>query len=473
MFPFKPRSGGLLTGILLMVGVMMVMGSRHAAGADSTRAKGEADYKTLVTMSRSGQATAIFEELRVASGGVAWDSVEEKQAFDGNLRFVPDDPESETTDSGLYLLRAISGEVFVLSLPAEGAALKKGSSSAYANLESMLKNRMSFKIKVAPASVAGQTWQVAQLSEAPVRGLLDKLFFSLIILLLFTVMVGMGMTLHLSDFTAVVARPKAILMGPLLQFGLLPFLAMTFGRIAGYPESFPFIFVGLILVCSSPGGVTSNLMTWWAKGDLALSVSMTAISTVASLVATPLLLSYYANEVPTLKIPVGTVASQILVLVVVPLAIGMAVLHYKPGVAGRLTRYFSALGVFALIFLMVTGVANNIENILDFSRYGVKFYTVIFSLTVCAMVASLVIARLAGLSGRQTRAVSLEVGLQNSSVAMTIALLLQDRVGDFHSAMFVTSGLYGLWMYVAGGLMIALFPYVAPLSSEDASRTAA
>ena len=256
---------------------------------------------------------------------------------------------------------------------------------------------------------------------------------------------------------------KAMLVGPVCQFGLLPLLAAVFGHLAGFPKEFPFIFVGLILVASSPGGVTSNLMTYWAKGDLALSVAMTAVSTTLSVVFTPLLLTAYAANVPTIEIPVKDVVSNILVLVIVPLAVGMTVRHFAETFAKKSEKFFSGLGVFALLFLIVPGVLNNVDKFSDFDRYGFKFYLVIFSLTMSAMLASTLLAKILRVENFQIRAIALETGLQNAALAMTIAILLQDRMGDFHSSMFAVSGLFGLWMYVAGGIMIALFPRILPV----------
>ena len=281
--------------------------------------------------------------------------------------------------------------------------------------------------------------------------------------MLFFVMVGMGMTLRVKDFAMVILKPRGMLVGPLLQFGLLPALAVGLGILGGYREEFPFIFIGLVLVTSSPGGVTSNLMTYWGKGDLALSVSMTAISTVLSLLMTPLLLSLYATGVPAIKIPTGTIIGQIAVLVIVPLAIGMSVRHFREAWALKSEKFFSGLGVFALVFLIVTGVLNNLDKFSDTERYGIKFYALIFSLTIASMAMSVGISKLLRVGNFQIRAITLETGLQNAALAMTIALLIQDQMGDFYSSMFAVSGLYGLWMYVAGGIMIYLFPKILPV----------
>ena len=87
----------------------------------------------------------------------------------------------------------------------------------------------------------------------------------------------MGLTLTIKDFALVFTNPRGIILGELLQFGLMPLIAFGLGHLFGYYEAYPFVFVGMILVMVTPGGVTSNLMTYYAKGDLALSISMTSI----------------------------------------------------------------------------------------------------------------------------------------------------------------------------------------------------
>lgn len=430
---------------------------------DAIASAEEKQYRTLIDLARGNAAGALFRELTDRGRSLDWSAAQPAE-FEGNLRFLKVNPADPAPDAaGIYLVRSVAGELYVLALPEDAAALAAGSGSPYAALADQIKNRMTYQVRVSSAEVEGETYRFAQLTAAPVRGLLDRLFFIFIIAMLFFVMMGMGMTLRAKDFAMVIIKPRAMLIGPVCQFGLLPALAVLFGHLAGYPEEFPFLFVGLILVSASPGGVTSNLMTYWAKGDLALSVSMTAVSTILSLFFTPFLLTLYAAGVPTIEIPVKDVVIQILVLVIVPLGVGMAVRHWAAGFAVKSEKFFSALGVFALLFLIITGVMNNLDKFADVNRYGLKFYTVIFSLTLSSMIFSTLIAKILRVDNFQIRAIALETGLQNAALAMTIAILLQDQMGDFNSSMFAVSGLYGLWMYVAGGIMIALFPKVLPV----------
>jgi BASS family bile acid:Na+ symporter len=219
----------------------------------------------------------------------------------------------------------------------------------------------------------------------------------------------------------------------------------------------------MVLITVSPGGVTSNLMTYYAKGDLALSISLTSFSTVLSLFFTPFLLALFCANVPEVKIPVGLVVQTIIVLVIIPLTIGMSVRARWPEFSKRATPFFSLLGILALLFLIIAGLLANLDMFTDTERYGVKYYSMVFLLTLLGMGSGAVISKLCGVNNYQTRAVSLETGLRNASLAMTIALLIQDHMGDFFSSMFFTSAIFGLWMYVVGFLSIVAFKRLLPL----------
>ena len=125
------------------------------------------------------------------------------------------------------------------------------------------------------------------------------------------------------------------------------------------------------------------------------------------------------------------------------------------------------MGIIALLALIVAGVLSNIHVFKDTARYGIKFYSSVFVLTFLGMMFGIVFSKIVGINNYQTRAISLETGLRNSALAMTIALLIQDRVGDFYSSMFVTSGLFGLIMYVAGVIAIFLYKPLLPVGEED------
>jgi BASS family bile acid:Na+ symporter len=206
-------------------------------------------------------------------------------------------------------------------------------------------------------------------------------------------------------------------------------------------------------------------MTYYAKGDLALSISLTSFSTVLSLFFTPFLLTLLCANVPEVTIPVKLVVQTIIILVIIPLAIGMFVRNRWPVFAEKSTSFFSILGVIALLFLIIAGILGNLEVFADTERYGVKFYSTVFLMTMLGMLLGAVVPKLVGVNNYQTRAISLETGLRNASLAMAISILIQDYMGDFHASMFFTSAMFGILMYPAGFIAIAFqkkFLYVEP-----------
>jgi predicted Na+-dependent transporter len=136
-----------------------------------------------------------------------------------------------------------------------------------------------------------------------------------------------------------------------------------------------------------------------------------------------------------------------------------------PALAKKCTPFFSALGIIALLVLIIVGVLSNLHAFADTDRYSLKFYLTIFSLTMLGMIFGIIFSKLFRIDNYQTRAISLETGLRNSALAMTIALLIQDPMGDYYSAMFGTSGLFGLVMYLAGMISIFLYRPLLPIDT--------
>jgi len=450
----------------IVVSLMIIAMSLPATGS-ANDGSDEALYRKLSEIAIGQGDSPLFDRLNNDSRNMDWDRADETE-FVGNLRILKSIREG-TAGSGarIYLLRKLTGELYILSLPADPSALVEDADSPYAGLDGISGNKMVFKVKTMRAAVGGEAYQFAKLTARPEQMKLDRIFKICIILMLFSVMVGMGMTLTFKDFALVFKKPRGIILGEILQFGLMPFLAMCLGRLLGFYEQYPFIFVGMILITAIPGGVTSNLMTYYAKGDLALSISLTSFSTVMSIVFTPLLLALYCADMPEINIPVKIVVQTILILVIIPLIVGMAVRGKWKAFAEKATPFFSALGIIALLVLIIAGVLSNLNIFADTTRYGFKFYMTLFSLTMLGMLSGILFSKLLRIDNYQTRAISLETGLRNSALAMTIALLLQDSMGDFYSSMFVTSGMFGLIMYLAGILSIILYKHVLPVAGSE------
>ncbi len=431
-------------------------------GLVSTGYASEELYGDFVRISKGKGDAALFEKLNTQSRTLDWTKAEEVE-FKGTLRYLA--VENETGDSSyIYMVRDLAGELHILSVPPEESLETEG--SIYAGLAGLMGNKLVFNVEKREASVAGERYSFVRLAERPSQLLMDRIFKIAIVLMLFFVMVGMGLTLTMADFKRVFQKPGGMLAGTILQWGLMPLIAVGLGKLLGFYEAYPFIFVGLVLISVSPGGVTSNLMTYYAKGDLALSISLTSFSTVLSLALTPFLLVLYCANVPEVIIPVGLVVQTIIILVLIPLAVGMTVQARWQTFAKKATPFFAVLGIIALLFLIIAGILNNLEVFTDTERYGVKFYAMIFMLTLLGIVAGAVFPKLLRISNYQTRAISLETGLRNASLAMAIALLIQDYIGDFYSSMFITSAIFGLLMYIAGFFSIWVFKKTLPVEGD-------
>lgn len=424
-------------------------------------------YHKLSRMTKSEEDVPQIKKLNDAGRQIDWSKGKELECH-GHLRVLKTGIIKGNDDATkLYFVRNITGEIYILSIPKDNELIEQNLKAAYANLEKMLEYKMNFKLLVAQKTVNGSTYNYTRFIEAPTQLPLDKIFKTSIVLMLFFVMLGMGLTLTINDFKIVFQKPKGILTGAILQWAVMPFVAAALGKMLGFFEAFPYIYVGIVLITVSPGGVTSNLMTYYAKGDLALSISLTSFSTVLSLFFTPFLLTLLCANVPEVSIPVKLVVQTIIVLVIIPLAIGMFVRNRWPVFAEKSTGFFSILGVIALLFLIIAGILGNLEVFTDTERYGVKFYVTVFLLTMLGMFIGAVVPKMIGVNNYQTRAISLETGLRNASLAMALSILIQDYMGDFYASMFFTSAMFGILMYPAGFIAIEFQKKFLPIEPQQ------
>ena len=432
---------------------------------------GEELYRDLSGRA-AGDDGGFFERLAEQGEEIDWDKAAPVE-FEGNLRFLQvEGAAAGEAGAGLFLVRRLDGELYPLSLPAAGEPDRADYGGAYPELKSMLGDKLVFQGLLAEAALDGEEYTFIRLTEEPQQLLLDRIFKTSIMFMFFFVMIGMGLNLTLQEFVLVFKKPKGIIAGIILQWLLMPLLALGMAYALGFYHTFPFIYAGMVLICACPGGVTSNLMTYYAKGDLALSVSLTSISTVLALFFTPLVLTLFCTNIPDVKVPTGLIMQTIIGLVLVPLILGMLVRKKWQAFAEKAMPYFSALGVLALLAVIGVGIVTNAEKFADTERYSLLFYITVVFLSVLGMLLALGVSKLIGIENAQSRAISIEVGLRNSTLAVTIALLIQDLMGDFHSSMFVTTAIYGITMYLTGYLMILLYRYLLPLGTIEKGKAA-
>jgi hypothetical protein len=337
-------------------------------------------YRRLSLIAKGKGDVTLIQKFNTDSRNIDWTKSREI-LFEGNLRLLKAETINGTDEqTNLFLLRDINSDLYILSVPPAAERVKGGAGAHYTGLDKMLENKMIFRVQVEKREVNGETYSFARFIDQPQQLFFDRIFKLAIILMLFFVMLGMGLTLTMKDFKLVILSPRGMLAGAFLQWAVMPLVAAGLGHLLGFYETFPFIFVGLMLITVSPGGVTSNLMTYYAKGDLALSISLTSFSTVLSLVFTPLLLTLFCANLPEVSMPVKLVVQTIIVLVIIPLAVGMSIRARWSGFAQKATPFFSILGVIALLFLIIAGLISNIEMFADTERYGFSFYAAVISL---------------------------------------------------------------------------------------------
>jgi BASS family bile acid:Na+ symporter len=222
-----------------------------------------------------------------------------------------------------------------------------------------------------------------------------------------------------------------------------PLLAFAIGEIYGLTAV---LAVGVVLLGASPGGTTANMLTHLARGDVALSVSMTAVSSIASVITVPLYLSlgaayFDANDVSD-QISMPGIAARVFLITIVPLAIGMAIRARKTEWTLRNMGRARTIALGAFVLVVAGAIASEFDTISDaFAEIAAAVVT----LNVLAMTISFLIARAAKLDNRQSTAIAMELGVHNTTVALAVATSVDD-------ALTGPAAVYGLFMFVTAGL---------------------
>ncbi len=238
---------------------------------------------------------------------------------------------------------------------------------------------------------------------------------ALLAVLLLVLMLGMGAGLTTENFRAVARRPFAPLLGLASQFGWMPLIAFVLARALALPDDMA---ISLLVVGCVPGGTTSNLFTMYARSDVALSVSMTAISTIAAVVLMPLVLGLYGQAFTSAEftIPHSGIVST-LALMLVPLALGMLVRARWPARAAAIERVGSLAGIAVLVLLIGTGLTSNLAQL---QRTTLAMFAAAAGVGIFGFGLGYLGAAIAGLPGAQRRAIAFETGIQNSPLALGI-----------------------------------------------------
>ncbi len=236
--------------------------------------------------------------------------------------------------------------------------------------------------------------------------------------ILTVLMFDLGLCLKLQDFARVVKAPKAVLLALFGQIVLLPLIALGIGRAFGLT---PVFFLGLILIACCPGGSSSNIFSKLAGGDVALSVTLTALSSLITLVTVPLVMAWAteaAGAAVGITLPVGNLLKQNLLLMLLPVLVGIGVNHFRPRAAAAIDRVLSKAAFPALMVLISVFFLQHYRTI--FANMATLGLCVTLLIVLSAGSAA-GLSRLFRLGGQQRRTTVIEVGMQNAAQAIAVA----------------------------------------------------
>ena len=274
------------------------------------------------------------------------------------------------------------------------------------------------------------------------------------------IMFGMGLSLRVEDFKRILIYPKAVGIGLLNQLILLPVLAFGIAKAFQLP---PELAVGLMILAVCPGGATSNLITHLAKGDAALSITLTACSSVITVFTIPFLVNYSigyfipGGEAQQLEV-VGTVVS-VLFITLIPVTLGMITLAKAPALAQKWDQPFRKISTVFFVIIVIAAILKERENLV---QYFIEAGPAALALNLSTLAVSFAMAKWTGLPFRQGLTIAIESGIQNGTLGITIAATLL-----VNSVMSIPSAIYSLLMFGTAALVILWGNKVASASKAS------
>ena len=269
---------------------------------------------------------------------------------------------------------------------------------------------------------------------------------------LLIIMFGLGTSLMISDFTRVLKIPRAVLIGIVSQMILLPLLALGLISLFKCPYE---IALGVLILSLCPGGVTSNFYSFIAKGDLALSVTLTAIVSLVTPISIPLVTNWYISQSGLLQgsftLPFMQTVIQLLAITVVPLGLGMITRHFKPTIHTTLEKPISIFGLLFLLSLILIYIS---ENWMLMPQYLSDAGAITITLNSICMILGFCLAVVFHLNKEQQITITFETGIQNVTTTLFVTMtILQSQT------LAIPGIVYGIFMFISGFLATAYFRY--------------
>lgn len=262
---------------------------------------------------------------------------------------------------------------------------------------------------------------------------------ALIVPLLALIMFVMGLNLTREDFLRIANDPKPVFIGVVLQFLLMPLLALTLSAMLQLSSQ---LTAGMVLVGSCAGGTASNVISYLAKADLALSISMTVTSTLIGVIATPFLCSFYLSQ--TIEVDSMSMLVSILQMVFLPVAAGTLVNHFANESVSRIKDYLPTVSILMILLIIAIVVALNSGRLIE---VGLLTLLAVVIHNIGGLAGGFYLSRLLGLDLKQSHTIAIEVGMQNSGLGVALAL-------QFFSATAALPGaLFSVWHNISGSLL--------------------
>ena len=263
--------------------------------------------------------------------------------------------------------------------------------------------------------------------------------------LLMIVMFGMGLTMKLSDFAIVFRRPRDVIIGCLAQFIVMPLLAFALGRLFGLSDE---LLVGVVLVGTCPGGTASNVMTYLAKGDTALSVGMTSFNTLLAPVLTPLLTYLYLRT--SVSVDVRSMFISIIQVVIVPIGLGLLINRLFGKYTQKLNDALPTVSVTAICLIVASVVSHNSEKILS---TGIVIFAVVILHNLLGYLCGYLVGVVFKMDLPRKKAVAIEIGMQNSGLATSLAGTAFPNL----AMATVPGAVFSVWHNISGAILAGWF----------------
>ena len=263
--------------------------------------------------------------------------------------------------------------------------------------------------------------------------------------LLMVVMFGMGLTLKEEDFRMVIRRPQDILIGCIAQFTIMPLLAFGLGKIFGLETG---LMAGVILVGTCPGGTSSNVITYLSRGDVALSVGMTSVNTLLAPFLTPAITWLLLRT--SVSVDMAAMFLSIVKVVIVPVALGFLINHFAGKYTQKIQDILPMISVAAITMIVAAVVSHNAARILD---TGAVVFAVVILHNLLGYIVGYLVASLLRLPAAKRKALSIEVGMQNSGLATSLAGTAFPNL----AMATVPGAIFSVWHNISGAILANIF----------------